>query len=126
MNLPVSWSARRERIFCLWDVAWGCNYRCPYCYFDAGWEFIARNDFRPSTETWLAFWERMHSLHSDGTVLRCTNTRTKIGHISDPAFRLMQEPAMCPVSRCTCAALGPCLVENDAQRLLDDRYSIAV
>jgi MoaA/NifB/PqqE/SkfB family radical SAM enzyme len=64
------------------------------------------------------------ALRYDGTALRCSNTGEKIGHALDPDFRLMKEPLPCPVPRCTCAALAPCLVENDDSRLTDDRYTV--
>ncbi|HRY28590.1 MAG TPA: hypothetical protein P5079_00985 [Elusimicrobiota bacterium] len=61
-------------------------------------------------------------LAADGSLRRCPNANEPFGNAKDPTFRLLDAPRPCPVDRCTCAALAPCLVENDAQRLRDDRY----
>lgn len=62
-----------------------------------------------------------------GKIRRCPNMPDHVGEmgdIRDESFRLLEEPQPCPSKRCTCAALAPCLVENDERRLQDHRYTV--
>ncbi|HAZ09322.1 MAG TPA: hypothetical protein DCZ01_12575 [Elusimicrobia bacterium] len=48
-----------------WDLWYGCNYRCSYCWWEMGdlWEELARSHRLLAPEDWAAAWTRVRDRH---------------------------------------------------------------
>ncbi len=57
---PPGPAVSHEHLFCLWDFAMGCNYRCSYCTYDNHWGEIQKESVRLPLAVWGRFWTRMH------------------------------------------------------------------
>jgi MoaA/NifB/PqqE/SkfB family radical SAM enzyme len=42
-----------------WHTHWGCNYRCPYCFFSGRWEEYAPRNIYKDADTWERRWLAM-------------------------------------------------------------------
>lgn len=43
-----------------WNIAYQCNYRCSYCFFEGKWEEYGKRNVYLSPDEWLQYWKRVH------------------------------------------------------------------
>lgn len=48
-----------------WDIHYRCNYRCPYCWFNAEWADLAGSSLYLSPEEWIKVWNRIYNLYGE-------------------------------------------------------------
>jgi hypothetical protein len=50
---------RPELITLEWNIAYACNFRCPYCFFDGKWEEYGKRNVFPGVDAWMGIWQRI-------------------------------------------------------------------
>lgn len=58
----------RRKIEFFWLIQYHCNYRCPYCVYDAVWPEVLARDRVFTPAEWLRAWERCHARYGEGRV----------------------------------------------------------
>ncbi len=54
-----------QGFYLLWDLWYGCDYHCPYCWFEMrqDWAKLADLHLGIPVERWLQGWRRLHEAH---------------------------------------------------------------
>lgn len=47
------------RVRFTWNIAYDCNYRCSYCFFEGKWEEYRKRNVYLSPEEWFRYWEKI-------------------------------------------------------------------
>jgi len=42
-----------------WNMAYDCNYRCSYCFFEGKWEEYRKRNVYLSPEEWFQYWKKI-------------------------------------------------------------------
>lgn len=64
---------RRDRIypyrcFYTWDIHYGCNFRCPYCYLHDGWDEYQKKNRYPGLAFWQKRWGELYERYGEGHI----------------------------------------------------------
>ncbi|MBN2407441.1 MAG: radical SAM protein [Elusimicrobia bacterium] len=46
-----------------WNIAYSCNFRCPYCFFDGKWEEYGKRTVYLNADEWAVHWNRIFGLY---------------------------------------------------------------
>ncbi|MHB9154387.1 MAG: radical SAM protein [Endomicrobiales bacterium] len=60
---------RPEQVQFEWNIAYACNFRCSYCFFEGKWEEYGKRNIFLSVPEWMKRWERMHRLYGRSSIL---------------------------------------------------------
>lgn len=76
----------KRRVEWFWLLQYHCNYRCPYCVYDAVWPDVLKMDRQHPPERWLQAWRRAHDKWGEGRITMTGGEPTAF-----PGFAAMME-----------------------------------
>jgi len=51
---------KKSKVRFTWNIAYQCNYRCSYCFFEGKWEEYGKRTVCLSPEKWIEHWQRIY------------------------------------------------------------------
>lgn len=52
-----------------WNIAYACNYRCPYCIFEGKWEEYGPRTAYHTVDEWMTYWQRIFDRYGRASIL---------------------------------------------------------
>lgn len=52
-----------------WNIAYQCNYRCPYCFFEGKWEEYGKRTIFLPVDQWMDRWRKIYDRYGRASIL---------------------------------------------------------